>query len=138
MTTALCAAVPSRVDRARGSRHAGSRPKARDAPSRVTWSGGSLALSAPRRGTTASAFGDPDRGSPRWSTPPRGPYRDSRVGGANEPHRVPRAVLRELDGRENRTGAMPYPVLRSKKAAEEASVFERSGGFVYIRNFFSQ
>ena len=25
-----------------------------------------------------------------------------------------------------------------KKAAEEASVFERSGGFVYIRNFFSQ
>jgi hypothetical protein len=29
-------------------------------------------------------------------------------------------------------------VLRAKKAAEEASVFERSGGFVYIRNFFSQ
>ena len=138
MTTALCAAVPSRVDRARGSRHAGPRPRARDAPSRVTWSGGRLALSAPRRGTTASAFGDPDRGSPRWSAPPRGPYRDVRGGGANEPHRVPRAVLRELDGRENRTGAVPHPVLHAKKAAEEASVFERSGGFVYIRNFFSQ
>ena len=137
MTTALCAAVPTRVDRAHGSRNAGPRPKARDAPSRATWSGGRLALSAPRRGTTASAFGDPDRGSPRWSAPPRGPYRDSRVGGANEPHRVPRAVLRELDGRENRTGAVPHPVLHAKKAAEEASVFERSGGFVYIRNFFS-
>ena len=66
------------------------------------------------------------------------PYRDVRGGGANEPHRVPRAVLRELDGRENRTGAVPHPVLHAKKAAEEASVFERSGGFVYIRNFFSQ
>ena len=81
----------------------------------------------PRRGTTASAFGDPDRGSPRWSAPPRGPYRDVRGGGANELHRVPRAVLRELDGRENRTGAVPHPVLHAKKAAEEASVFERSG-----------
>ena len=76
--------------------------------------------------------------SPRWSAPPRVSNRDGRGGGANEPHRVPRAVLRELDGRENRTGAVPHPVLRAKKAAEEASVFERSGGFVYIRNFFSE
>jgi hypothetical protein len=50
---------------------------------------------------------------------------------------MPHAVLRELDGRENRTGAVLHPMLR-EKTAEEASVFERSGGFVYIRNFFSQ
>ena len=136
MTTALCAAVPTRVDRAHGSRTRGRAPR-RATPRLGPRGGRAPRALRPRRGTTASAFGDPDRGSPRWSAPPRGPYRDVRGGGANELHRVPRAVLRELDGRENRTGAVPHPVLHAKKAAEEASVFERSGGFVYIRNFFS-
>ena len=71
--------------------------------------------------------GDPDRGSPRWSAPPRGPYRDVRGGGANELHRVPRAVLRELDGRENRTGAVPHPCFTRRKPRRRRACSSEAG-----------
>ena len=121
MTTALCAAVPTRVDRAHATAaaNAGPRPKARDAPSRATWSGPRLALSAPARDDRErvrrprSRVAAVERAS-TWALPRRAGWRRERA-----PPRASRGAPRAGRTREpNRGGA-------SSRASREES---RGGG----------
>lgn len=145
-------AVAHGLGRARGTRVASVRTaNARDR--RVSchgWHAGRL--STPRPRVSVSALGDTDRAAPtRWIAAPRGPYRGTHGAAPGiEPHHLPRAVLRSREGRDQTktgTGGIPYPDLRdafeaSRRRLEQnkpsLSVFERAGGFVYIRNFFAQ
>lgn len=111
--------------------------------SRHAMNGGRLSTPHTRGGrVTLHAFRDSDRGPTRWTSPPRDPARNGEH--KTDHTTTPRAALRELSGtndsEQTRPISMPnlfIPPKKAKRGEQQSSVFERSGGFVYIRNFFS-
>lgn len=108
---------------------------------------GSVAADAYRESDQRGHWWNPQSGHPRFSPPRRPPPANlaapSRGGqifdDLNHPSApASRRALRELSGQTRAAVGSPGVPASKRKDSAGLSVFERSGGFVYIRNFFSR
>ena len=108
---------------------------------------GSVAAKAYRESDQRGHWWNPQSGHPRFSPPRRPPPANlaapSRGGKIFDDPNHPsapayRRALRELSGQTRAAVGSPSVPASKRKDSAGLSVFERSGGFVYIRTFFSR